>query len=111
MTDPLRTIDPNTIYDSAEVARLAHQRSLAWFYNYRSTAPNQRSQADAEGFPQPCNRSGHPRWLGAHLLAWLAAGPQARVAGGLSSPTVVDITAQLRARSRAIAERHLARRG
>lgn len=60
MSDPL---DPLGIYDSAQVARLVHGKSVSWFYHHRR-------QLEAKGFPKPCSPIGHGRWDGAALIAW-----------------------------------------
>jgi hypothetical protein len=105
----MSAIDRDRPYTSAQVAALVFGRTVQWFYAYRA------GQGLLDGFPPPFSPSGHPRWSGAALLAWMQR-PQRRAetpsaasqdcAGG----NVTDIRVILRARSKGIAHRSLASR-
>lgn len=56
-------IEAARIYTMSEVAAEL-QHSTRWFRR-------ERRRLEREGFPPPVSRIGHPRWLGADLLAWL----------------------------------------
>ena len=94
MSEPIL---PNAIYDSASVALLVHQRSVEWFYTWRA------GEGRLQGFPRPVSPSGHPRWLGADLLAWLRRDQAGDVPARLEGETLVDIRPILRLRSQQMA--------
>lgn len=95
------TLDPLGIYDSDQTARLALGHDVVWLYRHRRTL-------HAQGFPHPVSPTGHPRWCGADLIAWIQRDKRARAP--FPDTNVVDYSALLQARADALASGTGARR-
>ena len=85
------TIDPLAFYSARDVAQIVFGRGVQWFYLHR------RALRAKENFPKPISSIGQPRWNGALLIAWAQ-----RATPDAPCENVIDFSAQLDARARAI---------